>query len=189
VVDAEQVLNGDDPEQVAMLKLQQIGFADMLILNTTDLASHKRIAKVRAWIDSHLNRVRVVEASHCKVPLEILTWRWSFRRGSPSSGSRGNSQSSRPERYTHDHGHDFSTWSYQTQWLVIAVTENGLGSPYKRGDRNLDGFVDGLDFILWNGSKFSESLQSDNADWNGDGFVDGLDLIVWNTNKFTSIAA
>ena len=69
---------------------------------------------------------------------------------------------------------------------VVAVTENGLGSPYKRGDRNLDGFVDGLDFILWNGSKFSESLQWDNADWNGDGFVDGLDLIVWNANKFTS---
>lgn len=45
------------------------------------------------------------------------------------------------------------------EWLAIAASENGLGSPYRLGDGNLDGTVDGGDFIAWNGSKFSPSLE------------------------------
>ena len=105
VVDAEQVLNEDDPEPLALLKLRQIGFADMLILNKTDLAGNEQIAKVRAWIDSHLNRVRVVEASHCNIPLEILL-------------GVGHFEAARQANRIHDshnhHGDDFSRWSYQT---------------------------------------------------------------------------
>jgi hypothetical protein len=72
------------------------------------------------------------------------------------------------------------------EWLAVAASENGFGSPYKLGDANLDGFVDGQDFILWNGSKFTSSLLWDEGEFNGDGFVDGQDLLVWNGNKFTS---
>ncbi len=72
------------------------------------------------------------------------------------------------------------------QWLGDAATVNGFGSPYKRGDANLDGVVDGQDFILWNASKFTNSLLWDNGEVNGDGVVDGQDFILWNANKFTS---
>jgi hypothetical protein len=71
-------------------------------------------------------------------------------------------------------------------WLSDAGSVNGFASAYKRGDGNLDGVVDGLDFILWNGSKFTSSLRWDHGEFNGDGVVDGLDFIVWNGNKFTS---
>ena len=71
-------------------------------------------------------------------------------------------------------------------WLATAASENGLASTYIRGDANLDGTVDGQDFISWNGSKFSSSLNWDNGDFNGDGLVDGQDFIAWNGNKFTS---
>ena len=71
-------------------------------------------------------------------------------------------------------------------WLADAGSANGFTSPYKRGDANLDGFVDGLDFIEWNENKFNGSLLWDDGDFNGDGFVDGLDFIEWNANKFTS---
>ena len=64
--------NQDDPEPLVLLKLRQIGFADLLILNKTDLVSDQQIARVRAWVDSHLNRVRIIETAHCQVPLEIL---------------------------------------------------------------------------------------------------------------------
>jgi hypothetical protein len=73
-----------------------------------------------------------------------------------------------------------------SEWRAVAASENGFGSPYKLGDANLDGTVDGLDFILWNGSKFASSLLWDDGDFNGDGFVDGQDFITWNANKFTS---
>ncbi len=71
-------------------------------------------------------------------------------------------------------------------WLSSAATENGLGSPYKLGDANLDGTVDGQDFLAWNGSKFSERLRWNLGDFNGDGNVNGTDFLAWNANKFTS---
>ena len=72
------------------------------------------------------------------------------------------------------------------EWLLIAAIENGLGTAYKRGDANLNGTVDGEDFILWNANKFSSSLQWNAGDFNGDGVVDGQDFLQWNANKFTS---
>jgi hypothetical protein len=54
------------------------------------------------------------------------------------------------------------------------------------GDANLDGFVDGLDFIIWNDHKFTAEAAWCAGDFNADGFVDGQDFIVWNANKFTS---
>ena len=72
------------------------------------------------------------------------------------------------------------------EWLALAAGENGFASPYLLGDANLDGTVDEADFRAWNGNKFSQSLQWDNADFNGDGFVDGVDLLAWNANKFIS---
>jgi hypothetical protein len=71
-------------------------------------------------------------------------------------------------------------------WLDRAAISNGLQLPYKTGDANLDGFVDGLDFIQWNSNRFTSSLFWDAGNFNGDAFVDGTDFIAWNLNKFTS---
>lgn len=72
-------------------------------------------------------------------------------------------------------------------WLSEAALVDGYASPYKRGDANLDGVVDGADFILWNQFKFTSSLAWNQGDFNGDGVVDGSDFIHWNQNKFTSL--
>ena len=75
-------------------------------------------------------------------------------------------------------------------WLYEAGSVNlGPGRSYLIGDANLDGFVDGLDFIEWNGNKFTINSNWCDGDFNADGFVDGLDFIEWNTNKFTSADA
>lgn len=72
------------------------------------------------------------------------------------------------------------------QWLVDAAATNGLASPYKRGDANLDGLVDGTDFVNWNAGKFSSSIRWDEGDLDGTGEVDGLDFVFWNENKFSA---
>jgi hypothetical protein len=72
------------------------------------------------------------------------------------------------------------------EWLPQAATENDLGSPYLRGDANLDGTVDGIDFDLWNAGKFTATLDWDGGDFNGDGVADGHDFLIWNGNKFSS---
>src|SRR5208283_1638267 len=72
VVDADQVFAHPEYPPLIELKLHQVGFADMLILNKVDLAGSDQVAKVRAWLDEHFNRLRIVEANYCEVPYEIL---------------------------------------------------------------------------------------------------------------------
>jgi hypothetical protein len=70
-------------------------------------------------------------------------------------------------------------------WLAEAGDVNlGPGLSYRHGDANLDGIVDGLDFIQWNNNKFTLVSAWCAGDFNADGIVDGLDFIVWNENKF-----
>ncbi len=71
VVDADQALADDDVDLVK-LKLQQIGYADLVVLNKVDLAGADGAAAVKRWIDSHFTRVRIVPAIHCEVPLDVL---------------------------------------------------------------------------------------------------------------------
>ena len=71
-------------------------------------------------------------------------------------------------------------------WLAEAAEENGLGSPYLSGDANLDGVVDVSDFNLWNGNKFTNTLDWNGGDFNGDGVVDVSDFNRWNSGKFST---
>jgi hypothetical protein len=59
-------------------------------------------------------------------------------------------------------------------------------SSYKLGDVNLNGTVDGDDFIFWNQFKFQATGLWSQADFNGNASTDGGDFIDWNQNKFTS---
>jgi hypothetical protein len=76
------------------------------------------------------------------------------------------------------------------QWRALAGAANlPSGNPYLPADANLDGFVDGQDFIAWNLSKFSPSAAWSAGDFNADGWTDGSDFIIWNQHKFTSATA
>ena len=54
------------------LKLRQVGFADMVILNKVDLAGREQVGKVKAWLDDHFNRLRIVETDHCDEPPDAV---------------------------------------------------------------------------------------------------------------------
>jgi G3E family GTPase len=106
------------------LKLRQIGFADMLILNKVDLAGPEQLAKVRAWLDDHFNRLRIVETSYCQVPYEILlgVGRFDAARAAHNPHTAVHACND-PNCHDDHHGHDhhgsdhskvFSTWSYET---------------------------------------------------------------------------
>ena len=72
-------------------------------------------------------------------------------------------------------------------WLVSAGGINlGAGKVYLRGDANLDGTVDGGDFLVWNDNKFSSLAAWCGGDFNASGNVDGADFLIWNDNKFQS---
>ena len=122
VVDAEQVFAA--PEMME-LKLRQVAFADMLILNKVDLVTREEIERIKAWLDDRFHRYRLVEACGGDVPLEILL---SVGRFDPSRLD-GTPSPDQPDRShdcagpdcghhahgdPHDHSQVFRTWSYET---------------------------------------------------------------------------
>ena len=119
VVDTEQVFAHPEYPPLMGLKLRQIGFADMLILNKVNLAGPQQVAKVKAWLDEHFNRLRIVETNYCEVPNEILLGVGRFdpvRAGHHSHDHEH--ECTDPDCHDHQHEQDhskvFSTWSYET---------------------------------------------------------------------------
>jgi G3E family GTPase len=123
VVDAEQIFAA--PEMME-LKLRQVAFADMLILNKVDLVAPEEIERIKAWLDDRFQRYRLFQTSRGNVPLEILL---SVGRFDPSrlDATPPHEEPSRPAdcddpgcgHRLHGHGHDhaqvFRTWSYETK--------------------------------------------------------------------------
>ena len=72
-------------------------------------------------------------------------------------------------------------------WRLEAGQANlGPGQSYLPADANLDGLVDGSDFLAWNAHKFTADAYWSHGDFNADGSVDGTDFIIWNAYKFTA---
>ena len=61
---------------------------------------------------------------------------------------------------------------------------NDSQGPVLVGDANLDGVVDGQDFIAWNNNKFTALASWSGGDFTADGLVDGQDFVAWNNFKF-----
>ena len=111
VVDAEQVFA--TPEMME-LKLRQVAFADMLILNKVDLVTRTEIGRIKAWLDDRFHRIRLVEASRGDVPLEILLSVGRFDPVQLDPPALGDHFSCTEHDASHDHSQVFKTWSYET---------------------------------------------------------------------------
>ena len=110
IVDAEALFAHGDDQGLNWLKLRQIGFSDMVVLNKTDLVSVDEREVAREWIDQQLRRVRIIEAVRCDVPLEILL---AVGRFDPTLAVRGNGDGVQPRKRTH-HSTMFEKWSFRS---------------------------------------------------------------------------
>ncbi len=115
VIDAEQIFAHPDKEQLLRLKLRQIAFSDLVILNKVDLIEEAEIKEIKTWINQYVRRVRVVEAKYCDVPYEILL---SVGRFDPErlamSGDSNTYEPGSNGYYDDDHVQPFSTWRYES---------------------------------------------------------------------------
>ena len=89
IIDAVGIFADGDNERLNLLKLRQIGFADLVLLNKTDLVGPEHIEVIREWIGHHIQRIRIVEATQCDVPLEILLAVGRFRAADMAAQSKG----------------------------------------------------------------------------------------------------
>jgi G3E family GTPase len=116
IIDAIGIFADGDNERLNLLKLRQIGFADMVVLNKTDLVGPEHIEVIREWIDTQIHRVRIVEATQCDVPLEILLAAGRFNTADlPTLNTHPDGSDGDPH-FGHD-GDDrmFETWSYECE--------------------------------------------------------------------------
>jgi hypothetical protein len=74
-------------------------------------------------------------------------------------------------------------------WLAIGGARNPDdtdGFSFLIGDANLDGAVNGQDYVAWNDFKFTSTSKWSEGDFTFDGFNNGQDFVAWNDNKFLS---
>ena len=114
IIDAEGIFHHGENPDLTMLKLRQIGYADMVVLNKVDLVGPENVQVIREWIGSHLNRVRIVEAVHCDVPLEILLAVGRFAPTNVSTMQHDDGIGHAHHRDPMTPGRLFDTWSYET---------------------------------------------------------------------------
>jgi G3E family GTPase len=115
VVDAEQIFANPDQGQLLQLKLRQITFSDLVILNKVDLVNEAEVGGIKAWIGQYVPRLRLVEAEYCDVPLDVLLAVGRYdpeRLAESANGYDGDGARNGHQR--HDPGQMFSTWSYET---------------------------------------------------------------------------
>lgn len=145
VVDASQIF---EAPELTELKLRQIAFADMLILNKVDLISSDEVARIRAWLDEHFHRYRLVESVRGEVPLEILLGVGRFDPAKISSlvatafDQRPNASLSLGSRQMpRGHATTFSTWSYETDQPISLEALRKATRQLPAGIYRCKGFV------------------------------------------------
>ncbi|GHC08695.1 CobW family GTP-binding protein [Cerasicoccus arenae] len=134
VVDAEAIFTHGDDQELNTLKMRQISFADMVILNKVDLVGPTHLEVIHEWIGHHLKRIRIIEATRCDAPLEILL---AVGRFDPVRAIAAHQKPSEAHDHPHEddaHGHgeahsQFQTWSYETD---RAFAQDALGEMVRR---------------------------------------------------------
>jgi G3E family GTPase len=127
VIDAEQILKLE--REFAVLALNQVGMADIVILNKVDLVSAEQLEKVREYIFSIIPKSRILETTHANVPLELILNVGEFdAERLASRAPQAVHVHAEGEHHTHaQHDHDhtdhsliFSTWNWQSDQPLSA---------------------------------------------------------------------
>lgn len=117
VIDAEQIRTLD--RQYAVLAMNQIGVADIAILNKVDLVTPEQLAEVRDYIQSITKSARIFETTHGDVPLELIlnVGEYDVARLLERPSQAVHVHDAPTGDHDHDHHHEahdqvFTTWSW-----------------------------------------------------------------------------
>ena len=114
VIDAEQIASLE--RQYAVLAMNQVGMADIVILNKVDLVDAAGLAKARAYIKRVMPDARIYETTHAAVPLPLILNVGAFdaeRLASRAPDGVHVHEAGESADHDHpDHSLAFSTWTY-----------------------------------------------------------------------------
>ena len=128
VVDAEQILSLDKRHEV--LSIDQVGMADIVILNKVDLVDGVQLQSARDYIRSIVPQAHIIETTQADVPLELLLTVGQFEIERLASRQPHDVHVHAEEEEHEDHEHKehhhqhtdhtlvFSTWSWRSSQPV-----------------------------------------------------------------------
>ncbi|MCL4860512.1 MAG: GTP-binding protein [Caldilineaceae bacterium] len=105
IVDAEQIRTLNN--QSMIVAMDQIGVADIVVINKVDLVAPDELAELKSWIRRILPAARMVETTHCDAPLELLIGVGNFDLARIADKAPLDIHV-HPEGEMHDHAHDHS---------------------------------------------------------------------------------
>ena len=121
VIDAEQIVGLD--QRYAVLAMNQVGMADIVILNKVDLVNPQQLQAARDYVRSIIRKARIFETTQADVPLELLLNVGQFdlallTRRMPQAvhvHAEPHKLQEHDQRHIHtDHSLVFNTWSWSS---------------------------------------------------------------------------
>ena len=125
IVDAEQV--GSIPRENQVLAMDQIGTADIVIVNKVDLITPDQLARVRQYIRQIVPQSRILETSFGQIPVDLLLGLGLSLPFQPPTRSThdvhvhaAHEDNGHADHHEHEHEHGdhtllFHTWHYREQ--------------------------------------------------------------------------
>jgi G3E family GTPase len=128
VLDAE--LMGDEEAEYRDLAIDQIRYADLVVVNKTDLVTPERLAYVKNRVENIAPRSRIWETSHGVVPLELI---FDDQLSQALDGARNGMEHT--DEHSHEEGEHlddtFETWTFCSDklWSFDALQRAVEGLP------------------------------------------------------------
>jgi G3E family GTPase len=115
MVDAAEFLNL--PAENEVLAMDQVGTADIVVLNKSDLVDEAGLDRVHRAIQEILPDARIFETSYGEVPLLLLFGQGAFDplRLEKRTAHDVHVHAGEATDHHHDHGMVFHTWSYESK--------------------------------------------------------------------------
>lgn len=120
MLDAEQILSLE--QRYADLAMNQVGMADIVIVNKVDLVDEAQLQQVREYIHGVIPKARIIETTHANVPLELLLNVGAFelerlaKRPANVQIFEGKTHDAEdPAHKPVDHTQVFDTWSWRSE--------------------------------------------------------------------------
>lgn len=131
VIDASEIL--DIPPENRVLAMNQVGMADLIILNKVDLVDEDTLAAVQQYIRKITPESRIIETTQGQVPLQLLLNIGHFDPAKFVEREPGEVHVHAvnvPPGHDHDHvdhGMVFSTWSWRsTEPVSVKALERAM---------------------------------------------------------------
>ena len=148
VIDGEQIL--DVPRENETLALNQIGTADIVLLNKVDLIDDTQRQKVRAYVQKIAPKVRIIETIQADVPLEVVLDVGLYSGDVPRDYTPQDVHVHHSDSHDHDHEHAdhsliFDTWSWTSQEPLSAKAVQDMVSHLPTSIYRAKGFLNLLE--------------------------------------------